>query len=220
MLECAFCHNSIDRAAKLCVFCGANPRTGKRVDPAPLLESHFSRKEGLSSGEAFLDIMRKRQGIVLSLVVMTVFALAFGLHYMISERNAREVAYVPAIPLTEVADLSNQGAEGRETPIPDFDFQFDGNPKALQTYIVERGAIAPPAPPVVTSTAATTSTGTPAAVGSSPVPGQAQPPAAAAQPRQVFQGGQQIPPARMPQTQPVQQPAPPGRPLAPPARPR
>lgn len=199
VVECAFCHNSIDAVAKLCVFCGANPHTGKRVDPAPLLESHFSRKEELSTGQAFLDLVRRRQGIVLSLVVLTVFALAFGLHYMISERNAREVAYVPAIPLTEVADLSNQADEGRETPIPELEFQFEGNPRAMQTYIVERGAIAPPAPaPVAT---------TPQAPGTTPTPStaQAQPSAAAAQPGQVLQGGQ-------PQPQRVQQPTPAPRP--------
>lgn len=188
-VECAFCHNQIDSAAKLCVFCGADPQTGHRVDPEPLLKSLFSRKAELPRGEAFLEFVRRRQGIVLTGVVLVVFLLAFGMHRLISNRNDRQVEDVPAIPLTEVADLSNQSVETRERPVPEIPFQFEGNGRAFQTYIVEKGAIAPPQPVPVPATPAANGapapTGTPTVTataggaprvpvaGSTPLPGNA-----------------------------------------------
>lgn len=145
-IECASCHASIDAAAKLCVFCGADPQTGSRRDPTPLLEKEFSRRDEITQSEKVLDFFRKRQGIVVGLVVAAVFLLAFGLHQFITVRNSRVVADEPPKPLTEVADLSRQSEPSSEQPLPSLEFQYDGNPQAMRTFVIERGAVPPPPP--------------------------------------------------------------------------
>lgn len=145
-VACVSCHASIDSAAKLCVFCGADPHTGARRDPAPLLEKEFSRREEVSQSEKMLDFFRKRQGIVVGLVVAAVFLLAFGLHQFITVRNSRVVADEPPMPLTEVADLSRQSEQSTEQPLPNLEFQYDGNPQVMRTFVIERGAVPPPPP--------------------------------------------------------------------------
>ena len=48
--------------------------------------------------------------------------------------------------MTEVTDVSDQGDENKPLPMPAMQFQYDGRPKAMRTYIVEPGAAPPPAP--------------------------------------------------------------------------
>lgn len=187
-IECRSCHHQIDELAKLCPYCGADPVTGERFDPAPLLEKHFPKKPELPARESILEYVRERQTIVVAVVVGCVFLLAVGLHQMIIRRNANTASDVPAIPLTEVADLSNAGAQNQQVEIPALNFDYEGDAKTLRTLLMEPGAIAPPAPPAETSTAAGTSlpsTGTqaagPATIGpvrpaSSPAPRPATPP--------------------------------------------
>ena len=41
---CRSCGHTIDGAAKLCPFCGADPATGEKVDVTPLVQEHFPPK--------------------------------------------------------------------------------------------------------------------------------------------------------------------------------
>jgi len=152
-IECRGCHHQIDELARLCPYCGADPLTGERFDPAPLLEKHFPKKPELPARESILEYVRERQTIVVGVVVGCVFLLAVGLHQMIIRRNANTTSDVPAIPLTEVADLSNAGAQNQQVEIPELTFEYEGDAKTLRTLLMEPGAVAPPPPPVGTTTA-------------------------------------------------------------------
>lgn len=144
--KCTYCHHEIDAAARLCPYCGADPRTGERFDPAPLLESHFPKRAELAPHESVLEYLRQRQAIVLGLLIAALLIGGTALHRYVTERNASEVSDVPAIPLTEVADLSNRETTQKVVPIPEMDFQYSGNPQTVRLFVLEPGAVAP-APP-------------------------------------------------------------------------
>jgi hypothetical protein len=146
-IECVSCHHSIDAEARLCPYCGADPRTGERFDPKPLMDKHFPKKAELTRSEAALEFFRERQGIIGTVVVAGIFLALVGLHRFITARNARQVSDVPAIPLTEVADLSHRSAQNDQEPIPQIDFQYAGSAQSVRTLLVEPGAVAPPTPP-------------------------------------------------------------------------
>lgn len=150
-IECASCHHQIDAEARVCPFCGADPRTGTKVDSKPLLEKHFPQRAELTRSEKALDFFRQRQGIVVTAVIALLFLGLVGLHTFITARNRSGGNDVPAIPLTEVADLSNRPAEMEEIPIPAMDFQTTGSGKRLQTLMIEPGAVAPPVAPELTT---------------------------------------------------------------------
>jgi hypothetical protein len=75
----------------------------------------------------------------------------------VTARNASDVSNEPAVPLTEVADLSEP--EQRRAPMPELKFQYGGDAKKMRTFIVEPGAVTPPeviaaqTPPPPTTTA-------------------------------------------------------------------
>lgn len=185
-IECRSCRHQIDELAKLCPYCGADPVTGKKFDPAPLLEKHFSKKAELPAGESILEFVRQRQTIVVGVVVGCVFLLALGLHQMIIRRNASTASDVPAIPLTDLTDLSSATAQNQQVAIPALDFDYEGDARTVRTLLMEPGAVAPPPPPAEITTA----------VGTAQT-GAVQPPAA----------GQQIGPVRP--AQPATRPTPP-----------
>ena len=149
-IECASCHHQIDAEARLCPYCGADPRTGERFDPKPLLEKHFPRREEMSRGESFLEFFRQRQSMVVTVFVALLFLGVVTLHRFITNRNAAAVSDVPAIPLTEVADLSNRTSETEPARIPNIEFQSSGSPDAFKTFHVEPGAVTPTTPPDLT----------------------------------------------------------------------
>ena len=138
---CAACRRSIDAAAKLCPYCGANPTTGERIDTQAILQEVFSPRE-LSTSESVLEYARQRQGIVITVSVIVAFLVLAGIHQFATMRNAKAVTDAPAVPLTEIADSPDR-LISRPVPIPDLDFQYDGRPEAMRTYIVEKGAVAP-----------------------------------------------------------------------------
>lgn len=154
--DCIACRHEIDASAKLCPFCGANPVTGGKVDPQPVLDKHFPRKEQLSPPERALQFVRDRQAIVITVGIFVLVAVLFGVHKMMLARNAQAVTDVPAVPLTEIADLSDLPGNEVDEPMPDLDFQYEGDPKRMQTLLVEPGAVAPPAPASPRSAATTT----------------------------------------------------------------
>jgi len=142
---CAACRRSIDAAAKLCPYCGANPATGERFDTQAILQEVFQGKT-LTRSESVLEYARQRQGVVIGISVAVVFVLLALLHQFVTARNDRSVSDAPPVPLTEIADIANQARESAPAPLPPLDFQYDGRPAAMRTLIVEPGAVAPQGP--------------------------------------------------------------------------
>lgn len=142
---CAACRRSIDAAAKLCPYCGANPATGERFDTQAILQEVFQGKT-LTRSESVLEYARQRQGIVIGISVAVVFVMLALLHQFVTARNDRSVSDAPPVPLTEIADIAKQASESTPSPLPPLDFQYDGRPEAMRTLIVEPGAVAPQAP--------------------------------------------------------------------------
>jgi hypothetical protein len=143
-IACASCRHDIDAAARLCPYCGADPRTGmKPVDTQAMLGKVFQPRETTASGSV-VEFARRRQGIVIAVAVLLGFLLLAGLHEYVTRRNARLVSAAAAIPLTEVTDLSGQQDETRPLPLPKLEYQFDGHPQMMRTFVVEPGAVTPP----------------------------------------------------------------------------
>jgi hypothetical protein len=151
---CAACGRSIDEAAKLCPYCGADPTTGERLDTQALMQEVF-RPKTMTKGESVLEYARQRQGIVVVLSIIVAFLLLAGVHQYVTMRNASAVTDSPAVPLTEITDLANKRDEAAPQPMPKLDFPYEGQPQTMRTFIVERGAIAPPPPPPTTTAPAT-----------------------------------------------------------------
>src|SRR5215210_6932455 len=105
---CAACKRSIDAAAKLCPYCGADPVTGERIDTQAILQEVF-RPKSLTRSESVLEYARQRQGVVIGISVAAVLLLLLLLHQFVTVRNDNAVSDAPAVPLTEVADVANQG---------------------------------------------------------------------------------------------------------------
>lgn len=140
---CVACSHKIDAAARLCPYCGANPQTGEKIDTQALLRETFQTREQ-STAEGVLEFARQRQGIVVLIGVVVAFLILGALHQFVTARNATAVASGPAVPLTDITDLSNQSAQGQPQPMPKLEFQYDGNAKAMRTFVVESGAVTPP----------------------------------------------------------------------------
>lgn len=142
---CSACRRSIDAQARLCPYCGADPATGDRVDTQALLQEVFRPRE-VTATESVMEYARHRQGVVIAVAGVVAFLILAGLHQFATMRNEKVETNASAVPLTEITDLANQKDESKPRPLPDLDFQYDGRPQAMRTYIVEAGAIAPPQP--------------------------------------------------------------------------
>src|SRR5438067_10156351 len=141
---CVVCRHAIDDAARVCPYCGSDPRTGEKlVDAQAILQEVFHPRQ-VTATEGLMQFARQRQGVVIALGVLAVVLLLAGFHQFVVRRNARLVSDAAAVPLTDVADLSNQQDDSQTLPMPDLKFQYDGNPKTMRSYIVEPGAVAPP----------------------------------------------------------------------------
>ena len=148
-IACVSCRREIDAAARLCPYCGADPRTGEKVDTQALIEQEFHPRK-MSPSESVLDYARRRQGIIVTLGLFAALLILSALHQFVSRRNERNVSTTPAVPLTEITDLSSPGDESRQQPMPQLRFEYEGHAQTMRTYIVEAGAIPPPeaaAPP-------------------------------------------------------------------------
>src|SRR5438270_9283497 len=143
-VACASCHHDTEAAAKLCPYCGADPRTGQKpVDTQAMLNQMFHPRETSASDTVF-EFARQRQGVVIALAVLVAILVLAGLHEYVTRRNARDVSAAAAIPLTEVKEMSNQSDENKQLPLPNLQFQFDGHPQTMRTFVVEPGAVTPP----------------------------------------------------------------------------
>jgi len=146
---CAACRRSIDESARLCPYCGANPATGERIDTQAILQEIFRPKE-LTTSESVLEYARQRQGVVIGISVAVIFLVLMLVHQFVTVRNASEVSDAPAVPLTEIADVAKLSAESTQVPLPPLEFQYEGRPESMRTFIAEPGAV-PPAPPQTTT---------------------------------------------------------------------
>ena len=164
---CAACTRSIDAAAKLCPYCGADPQTGERLDTQALLQEVFQPKT-LSKSESVLEYARQRQGIVVAGSIVVALLLLWGIHSFVTMRNASAVSDAPAVPLTEITDIADLHDESAPVPLPELDFPYDGRPQTMRTFIVERGAIAPAPAPVAGGAAVPPAAGTPPVGGTQP----------------------------------------------------
>jgi hypothetical protein len=141
---CVACRHAIDDSARVCPYCGSDPRSGEKIiDAQAMLHEMFQPKRA-RMGEGILQFARQRQGIVIAIGVAVLVVLLAAFHQFVVERNATAVSDAAAVPLTDVADLSNQSADNQPQPMPDLKFQIDGNPKTMRSYIVEPGAVTPP----------------------------------------------------------------------------
>ena len=145
---CAACRHEIDAAARLCPYCGADPRSGEKpVDTQALLQEVFQPRH-VSTTEGLLEYARQRQGVVIFVAIVVGLLLLGGVHQFIVRRNANAVSDASAVPLTEVTDLSNQPDDTKQLTIPSLQFQYDGHPQTMRTFVVEQGAV-PPAQDVI-----------------------------------------------------------------------
>lgn len=140
---CAACGHSIDAAAKLCPYCSANPQTGERIDTSAIVQEIFHPRE-VSTGESVMEFARQRQGIVIVISLIVGFVILAGLHQFVTARNNSAGSAEAAVPLTEVADVSANVNAAAPLPMPEMKFQYEGNAKAMRTFIIERGATTPP----------------------------------------------------------------------------
>jgi hypothetical protein len=129
-------------AAKVCPYCGANPDTGERVDTQAILQEIFQPRE-VSATENVIEYARQRQGIVIAGSIFVLFLLLAGLHQYVTARNNSEVSGAPAIPLTELTDVTRR-EDTAPVKMPEIEFQYDGRPQSMRTFIAERGAVPPP----------------------------------------------------------------------------
>ncbi|MHB8998120.1 MAG: hypothetical protein ACYC9N_01210 [Thermoanaerobaculia bacterium] len=214
--QCVTCLHEIDASAKLCPFCGANPVTGEKFDPTPVLEKHFPRKEPLTPAEGALQFVRDRQAIFVTGVVIALVLVLFGIHKLMLARNAQAVTDVPAVPLTEVADLASLPENEADEPMPEIDFQYDGDPKRMRMLLMEPGAVAPPPEPV---TPANVVQGTPGAAAARPGTG-ATPASPATNTQRTTSATVARPGTTSPASQPANVPRPPARTTPPANTPR
>ena len=122
-----------------------------------------------------MQFARQRQGVVIAAGVIVALLLLMGIHAFVTRRNAQEVSAASAIPLTEVTDLSNQTDENKALPMPGLQYQFDGHPQTLRTFVVEPGAVVPPEVIAAQQQAAQEAAAKQAAATAAKLPGAVQP---------------------------------------------
>ncbi|MEA2465416.1 MAG: hypothetical protein QOJ98_3163 [Acidobacteriota bacterium] len=173
---CASCNRTIDAWAKLCPYCGANPQTGERMDTQAILQEVFKPRE-VTTSASVLEYARQRQGAVIAIAAFVVFLLMAALHQFATMRNATAVTDSPAVPLSELTDITNKPDEAAPVPLPELDFEYGGRAATMRTYIIERGAITPPEVVAAQQAAAAAAAPKPtaAAPGAAPAPAGTRP---------------------------------------------
>ena len=149
---CAACNRAIDATAKLCPYCGANPQSGERLDTQALLQEVFRPRE-VSTSDTVIEYARQRQGVFIAVSVFVGFLIIAGIHQFVTKRNANVASDLPAVPLSEITDVTKKSDDMTPVPMPSLDFQYDGSPQRMRTFIVERGAVPPPEVAAATQTA-------------------------------------------------------------------
>lgn len=117
--------------------------TGERLDTQAIMQEIF-RPKTLTTSESVMEYARQRQGIVIAVSSFVAFLIIAAIHQYVTVRNSTAVMDTPAVPLTEITDVTKKSDETVQIAMPDLDFQYDGQPRRMRTYIVERGAVMPP----------------------------------------------------------------------------
>lgn len=146
--------------------------TGERLDTQAILQEVFRPRE-LSASESVMEYARQRQGVVVAISIIVAFLILAGIHQFVMRRNATAVTDTPAVPLSELTDITKPADDTTPVPMPDLDFPYDGRAQAMRTFVLERGAIAPAAPGAA-----------PGAVPASGRPSEGRPEAGTARPQQ------------------------------------
>jgi hypothetical protein len=147
-VTCIACRHDIDDAAKLCPYCGADPRTGEKIDTQAILQEVF-KPRNMSRSASVIDFARQRQGAVLAIAVVVGFLILAGLYQFAVHRNDTTVLAGNGVPITEVTDVTDQGEDNKPLPMPPLQFAYDGHAQTMRTYIVEPGAAPAAAPAAV-----------------------------------------------------------------------
>ena len=142
-LICVACHREIDASAKLCPYCGADPRTGERLDTDALLQQEFESRH-LTPSQNVLEYAHQRQGVVVAFAIGAAVLVLTGLHQYATHRNETAVSSSNAVPLAEVTDITPQQDTQPPPPMPELQFRYDGRPQTMRTFVVEPGAVTPP----------------------------------------------------------------------------
>lgn len=143
-VTCVSCRHDIDDAAKLCPYCGADPRSGEKIDTQAILQEVFKPKN-TSRSASVIDFARQRQGAVVAIAVVVGFLILAGLYQYAVHRNDTAALAGNGVPITEVTDISDRGEDTKPLPMPPLQFAYDGRPQTMRTYIVEPGAAPAPA---------------------------------------------------------------------------
>jgi hypothetical protein len=152
--NCVACRHEIDADARLCPYCGADPVTGEKFDPTPIVKSHFPDRRDLGPGERAAQFFRERQGFVVSAIVIMIFVGLVAAHQYVTRRAAMVQSDIPPVPLSDLADFGADSRGASEpAPLPDVGFQWTGRPEVLKVMLVEPGAVTPAEPVAPTSTA-------------------------------------------------------------------
>ncbi len=146
-MNCVSCHHSIDDAAKICAFCGSDPRTGEKIVDAQAMLQEMFKPKPTGTAANILDFARQRQGAVIGGGILLGFLLLAGLYQFAVHRNETAASPGTGVLITEVTDLTGQGDDTKALPLPPLQFQYEGRSQSMRTFIVEQGAPAPPAPP-------------------------------------------------------------------------
>ena len=178
---CAACKRTIDASAKLCPYCGANPATGERIDTDALLQEMFQART-VTTSESVMEYARQRQGLVIAVSAFVALLIIGAVHQYAAMRNNTAVSDAPAVPLSELTDVTNKPDETTPVPMPPLDFQYEGKPQAMRTYVMEAGAVTPPevlaaqqAAAQEKAAAAAAQAGRPATPPAAPAPAPARP---------------------------------------------
>jgi hypothetical protein len=147
-IACAHCGHEIDAAARLCPFCGADPESGRKADTSRIVETHFPRRDE-KRGRA-RDFFRTRQSLLLSVLILVIAVVAIGLHQMVTSRALRSSTDAPAVPLTELTDISKRSQQEMAPSMPELEFSAEGDPRRVRTLLLEPGAVAPTPEPTPT----------------------------------------------------------------------
>jgi hypothetical protein len=145
-ITCVACRHEIDDAAKVCAYCGADPRSGEKIIDAQAMINEVFKPKQTTRSASVLQFARHRQGAVVAVAVVVGFLILAGVYQYAVHRNDMAVANGSGVPITEVTDVVEQN-EDKPLPMPSLQFQYDGRPQAMRTYIVEPGAVAPAPPP-------------------------------------------------------------------------
>ena len=90
---CSACQHHIDPAAKICPYCGADPRTGEKViDTRAMVEEVFRPRE-VSTSESVIEYARQRQGLVIGVAMVVIFLGLALLHQFVTHRNEATVTF-------------------------------------------------------------------------------------------------------------------------------